>query len=225
MNLSRKNKTQLGASLSHLVKIYNCGDTLDPRHQDFILDICKDIKAYQRLSNVKGIQIIVKNYKMGSRSVKMLHFAYGNKTIPIPKNKVINALFPKKTKTKPNPVTRVRAALRKVIDRQIQDFRETVSFPCVCVLTGNTLVHWGQIHVDHNPTFVSLVEGWLIENDLYYDEIKIIGGKNNPRLSNKELEQSWYDYHLENANLRVTFKKANMSRGADGFKGTNRISR
>lgn len=227
MNLSIKNKTSLSKSLSYLLKIYGCNDILDKRHRDFVIDICKDIKAFRTLCNIEGIEIIVKNYSIGSRRVKMLHFNYGKKSVPIPKGKVIDSLFPKKTLTtkKVNPSVQVKAAMRKIIHSQIEDFRETVEFPCQCAITQNTLIHWGQIHVDHNPTFVELVEGWLIQEDLYFDEIKITGRKNNPRFANKELEKSWYDYHLQHAGLRVTFKKANMSRGADGFSGTQRVSR
>ena len=226
MNLTKCNKSQLSKSLSTILKAYNVNDILDSGPRDFILSLCSEIKTFKKLSNIEGIEIIVKNISVGSRRVKMLHFKYGDKYVPIPKNKIVEGIFPTKRRKKgKNSVNDVRAALRKIIKPQIDDFRTTITFPCQCLISGYTLVHHGQIHIDHEPPFVELVERWLEENDLYYDEIKTKGTKNIKTLTDEALEKSWYDYHLQHAVLRAAYKKANIKKGSGDFTGTKRKTR
>lgn len=83
-----------------------------------------------------------------------------------------------------------------------------------CVFTGERLTR-DNCHVDHAPpdTFASLVERWMAQEGLEFDQIPVRPSDTNEYtyvLSQREQLDSWLKFHLQNARLRVISVKANL---------------
>jgi hypothetical protein len=114
---------------------------------------------------------------------------------------------------------KILQALRNVISPQIREYRKNYSGNWLCPLSGVNLrnVPAGEIHVDHIYSFKFLVEDWMRENSLTFDEksIKVCGRVGQSRnIKDEALRESWYAYHLKHARLQLTHSKANIKAGA-----------
>lgn len=113
---------------------------------------------------------------------------------------------------------RVKNACRTAVSEQVAQFA-AVAFNEVdtptCELTGVPLSP-GHVHVDHdNPTFDEIVDAWIGESGLFYDDIQVAGledGEMRDRFADYELASSFATYHRLNARLRLLSPAANMSR-------------
>jgi hypothetical protein len=140
------------------------------------------------------------------RKVKMLY----SDDKPIPKERLIQSIFPKeKKKNKPN----VLSAARNLIASQITEFRKTVQLPTQCYLSGRTLENWKEIHVDHVYPFINLFSEWCECAGVSIENIITCGPPTKKTFKDEALSKSWVDYHREHAKLECTYKKANLKKG------------
>lgn len=111
-----------------------------------------------------------------------------------------------------------RSALRQVIKPQIDAFRERAfsdSGTLVCPLTGE-LITAKTCHIDHEaPTFEKLVQVYIRLHNLtdlaslmkLHKDNQTMGELNDPVLA-----EDFYHYHRQNARLRATSPKGNLTR-------------
>ena len=98
-------------------------------------------------------------------------------------------------------------AMRNCIQPQINHFKENSEKKCV--FCGNTK----EIHIDHIYMFKDLTTDFLKDKmnipstfDDNFDNSAIF------KEEDEIFSNSWYEYHLKNANLRPLCKKCNLSR-------------
>jgi hypothetical protein len=116
-----------------------------------------------------------------------------------------------------NPKREKSASLRDAIRPQIDAFK-TDSFKSgevFCPIYG-TKLSYKECHVDHiSPnTFEKLVDEWLKDECMSIEDVEITQSSDNqivPKMSNEYQRNSWIQFHLENAKLRILSAKANLS--------------
>lgn len=84
-----------------------------------------------------------------------------------------------------------------------------------CVLSGEA-VTWDTCHVDHEPSFDSLVKGWMCAENLTWDLLRIRpqvdGETGGRRLLDQPAIESWVVYHRQHARLQIVSVSANLSK-------------
>lgn len=114
----------------------------------------------------------------------------------------------------PTPERKFAYACRRAIDNQISRFRQE-SFDAkfdreIRCPISNEILDMGSCDVDHVPpeTFARLTARF---QDLHSVAINTVTYEENGHFADSTLKQSWADYHLANAQLRLTSRHANRS--------------
>lgn len=115
------------------------------------------------------------------------------------------------------------AALRNAIHPQIRDFRreafaQAVHIPCPVT---KRLLRALTCHVDHvSPlTFQVLVDLWLKQEGISVWDVEVSSEDNTAGVMvSQQQKSSWWNFHLENAHLRILSPEANVS-GKTGILG------
>ena len=117
-------------------------------------------------------------------------------------------------------ITHIKHALRCIVQQQQWDakteyfekYQDNKGY-VVCPVT-NLKVKYKESHVDHYPIkFETIVANWFKENNLTSTTLGLQDGGDNAMcmvVSDKALENSFYDYHETNAKYRVILAKANL---------------
>lgn len=110
----------------------------------------------------------------------------------------------------------VVAAFRAAISFQVVYFKEEVfqggDVVC-CEVTGEP-VESGEAHVDHEIPFADLLEEFLGERVLSFEDIEVkphSDGETENYLADRSLHIDWVWWHLEKAKLRIVTKQVNLS--------------
>lgn len=109
-------------------------------------------------------------------------------------------------------------ALRRAVAGQIVDFQREFfgKTPfALCVLSGKTITR-DSYHVDHAPPrkFMVLVEGWLCSESLVLEQVEITPPADLQivaQMTSSAQRESWTEYHLEQASLRMLSPLGNLS--------------
>lgn len=116
--------------------------------------------------------------------------------------------------TPPTHRKEVLSALRTAIQDQIWAFRDSCflsAFEIACVVTQERITR-ETAHVDHEKPFADLVEMWLSEMCLTFDEIPVnptVDGNTETSLGQFVHLLSWQNFHRQHARLRMVSAKAN----------------
>lgn len=201
-------------NLSKIIKKYGIREKLDNSDANYIFSLLEKSNSlcyiipshyylYTDLCKIKDF-----------RKVKMIFATDGNRKIPISKSRLLADLFPPKFKQSPEDIhlAAVKRAARNIIEIQIKMFRDCIELPIDCPLSQKKLTNWKLIHVDHREPFIDLFNDWLEKNDINPQEIKLSGPQNKKTFKDENLRKSWYEYHLETANLQCVYSKANLKK-------------
>ena len=106
----------------------------------------------------------------------------------------------------PSQSAQVKKALRSSIAEQISHFKKE-NFPngiAHCAISGERLT-WNACNVDHcGPrTFQVLVDEWMTEENLLFEDIKVQNGKFIWEMLDSRQRNSWLKFHSVNAKLRL----------------------
>lgn len=118
--------------------------------------------------------------------------------------------------TPPTPVQEAKAAFRTEIRDQIRAFRAHAfsgSAPR-CPITGDVLTANDTAHVDHDPPFDVLLDGFLRSQHVDLSQISVeptCDEETDTRLTDRQLARDWSTYHHAHARLRVVSRVANLS--------------
>lgn len=176
---------------------------------------------------------------VGDRRVRMLCLCYakaeGESCLPMPLSKLEARASTRKKAEPKHPAERklVHQACRAIAGVQTEAFRKafwvehfasveaavletpsrTVPYPR-CPLSGKSI--WSnKTHVDHVYPFVLMVDDWLLVIGLTWTQIQCVRSRKLKRMSmGPALDESWRQYHADNAQLAIVEAKANMSKGA-----------
>lgn len=195
------------------------GEEIIGEPREYILSLCQESDRYRSLSEVGAKpRFHVSTYKIASgRRIRTIFISSKGKCIPLTKGN----LFPtKKRGSKEAPYHNiVRKALRGMVEYQISEYRSSLPYSFSCYESGLTIRKGMKFDVDHTDVpFVKLVDDWLIENGLTYEEVVLSGTKNNKRIKDPELAESWLNYHFDYAQLVPVLSSINRSKGCGGYK-------
>ncbi len=115
--------------------------------------------------------------------------------------------------TLPKNRSSVMRVCRDAVELQIRVFRQQNGrgLHMTCPISGE-IIFTKAAHVDHEkPTFEQLVETWLNEEGLAFEQVKFDESSPGAGLADKELEQRWKAFHYQHAKLRLVSEKANLS--------------
>ena len=159
----------------------------------------------------------------GGRRVKMLSLESNGGRVPVPKGKLVEALYPtKKTASaatlEEKHFNAVKAAMRRGVEHQLKEYKATVSYPIECLVTGRLLRKGIRVDVDHyGKPFSQIADEWVEHNMMTYADIVLCGPPTGKRIKEDLLWNSWKEWHKENARLAVVCAKANRQKGAAGY--------
>lgn len=207
-------KCEIERGISGIIKKYRVGEKIDKIDSAYIFSLLEKTNSLCYI--IPGhYYLYIDNYSIKNfRKVKMIFANDGQRKIPLSKSKIIGELFPSKSKLSPEEkhIGNVKRAARNIIEIQIKMYRDTIELPIQCPLSQKKLTNWKLIHVDHREPFISLFNDWLEINDINPEEIKLSGPINQKTFKDENLRKSWYNYHLEKANLQCVYSKANLKK-------------
>jgi len=218
------NKTQFNEKLGRIIKNFRVNSKLIGEPKEFILRCCRLTEQWSKLSNESEVEIYLRNIDIaGGRKVKVLSLERGITRQPIPKAKLVNALYPvKKIATTATPEEKhynaVKVSMRGGIYYQLKAFRDSCSLPTVCHISGRNIRVSDKTDIDHiGMTFSEIADTFIREKCLNYSLVTLKGPPTAKVFSDQELWQQWIAYHLQHARFSLTLASANRSKGCGDY--------
>jgi Fe-S cluster biosynthesis and repair protein YggX len=159
----------------------------------------------------------------GGRKVKMISLEGGGSKQPVPKEKLVEALYPTKkiatTATlEEKHFNAVKAAMRRGVEQQLREYKATVNYPIECLVTGRRLIRGTRVDVDHHgKPFSQIADEWVNYSMLNYTDVVLSGPPTGKRIKDDILWESWKEWHREHARFAIVCASANRSKGAAGY--------
>lgn len=218
------NKTEFSQKFGKIVKNFRANSRVIGEPRSFILRACKLTEQWGKMAADGEVVVYLRNLSIaGGRTVKMVSLERGATRQPVPKQKLLDALYPpKKIATTATPEEKhynaVKTAMRRGIACQLKEYRESCSLPCVCYLSGKKIRLGMKTDVDHvGMTFSEICDEFMRKKCLKYSRILLKGPPTGKVFADRELWEEWIAFHLERARYSLTLASANRSKGADGY--------
>jgi hypothetical protein len=218
------NKTQFTEKLSRIIQNFRASSKLVGEPKDFVLRCCRLTDQWQKLANDSEVVVYLRNVDTaGGRKVKMLSLERGTTKQPVPKAKLVDALYPtKKIATTATPGEKhynaVKSAMRGGIYYQLKAFRDACGEGLICSLTGKKIRPGMRTDVDHIVmTFSEIADAFIREKCLNYSLITLKGPPTAKVFADSNLWEQWVSYHLQHARYSLTLASANRSKGCGDY--------
>lgn len=210
--------------LSKIIANHRVNARLIGEPREFILRSCRLYQTWLKLASDPDVQVYIRNVDIaGGRKVKLVSLERGPTKQPVPKAKLIDALYPpKKIKTSATAEERhynnVKVAMREGIKSQLKEFRDSVSLPVFCYLSGRELRKGSKTDVDHvGLSFSEIADSFLTSKGMVYTDITLVGPPTAKRFQASDLWAEWQRYHEQKATLNLVCASANRSKGAGDY--------
>jgi len=217
-------KTEFGQKLGRIITNHRANSKLIGEAKDFIIRCCKLTEQWGKMATDPEVVVYLRNLDIaGGRKVKMLSLERGGTKQPIPKAKLVDALYPaKKIATSATPEEKhynaVKAAMRGGIHYQLKAFRDSCTLPCICSITGKKIIPGQKTDIDHvGMTFSEIADCFVAEKNLTYTDITLKGPPTAKVFADSNLWQEWVAYHMAHARYSLTLASGNRSKGAQGY--------
>lgn len=217
-------KTEFSSKITRIISNHRANSLLIGEPAAFILRSCRLTERWAKMASDPEIQVRLRNVDIaGGRKVKMLSLERGITRQPVPKAKLINELYPvKKIATSASPEEKhynmVKGAMRHGITEQLKEYRDSVSLPTICAISGLKIRRGQRTDVDHmGITFSELADAFIYQKGIKYVDITLCGPPTAKRFKDTELWIEWQEFHRENARYALVCQKANRSKGSDGY--------
>lgn len=218
------NKTDFSQKIGKIIINFRANSKLIGEPRAFVLRCCKLTEQWKKMADDPEVLVYLRNIDIaGGRKVKMISLERGGTRQPVPKQKLVDALYPsKRIATSATPEEKhynaVKAAMRGAVTGQLKTFREGVSLPVVCYLSGMKIRLGMKTDVDHvGKTFSELCDCFLAERELCYTDITLVGPPTAKRFKDFSLWEEWQSYHECSARYALALASANRSKGSDGY--------
>ena len=218
------NKSEFSKKLSNIIKNFRANSKLIGEPKEFILRCCKLTERWSKLANDPETVIYLRyNDTAGGRRVKMIYLERGTTKQPVPKNQILDALYPaKKISTTATPEEKhynaVKAAMRHAVFYQLKAFRDTVCLPTICCLTGKSIRPGMKTDVDHiGMTFSEISDRFIASQEIKYTDITLKGPPTAKIFTDWTLWEKWVVYHLQYARFALVFSSSNRSKGCGDY--------
>jgi hypothetical protein len=217
-------KTEFSEKVGRIIKNFRANSKLVGEPKDFVLRCCRLTEKWGKMANDPEVVVYLRNLDIaGGRKVKMISLERGATQQPVPKAKLVDELYPvKKTATTATPEEKhynaVKAAMRRAVFYQLKSFRDSITLPTLCYITGKKIRPGMKTDVDHVGTcFSELADQFLREKSLNYSAITLKGPPTAKVFTDTALWEQWVNYHLEHARFALVCASGNRSKGADGY--------
>jgi hypothetical protein len=218
------NKSEFNQKLGKIITNHRAGSKIIGEPKEFIIRCCKLSDRWAKLANDPETLVYLRyNEIAGGRRIKMIHLERGITKQPVPKNQLVDSLYPtKKIATTATPEEKhynaVKAAMRGGIFYQLKSFRDGCGEGIVCSITGKKIRPGMRTDVDHiGLTFSEIADNFVREKGLNYSRIALKGPPTAKVFSDQELWQQWVAYHLQYARFSLTLASANRSKGCGEY--------
>ena len=220
-DLTKKDYT---AKLGRIINNHRANSKLIGEPAEFVLRSCRLTETWGKIARDPEVLVYLRNMDIaGGRKVKMLSLERGGTKQPVSKSKLIDALYPvKKIATAATPeeenMNRVKAAMRNAIHYQLKAFRDSVTLPCVCSITGKQIRRGQKTDVDHcGMSFSEIADKFIASKNLTYVDVYLMGPPTGKSFKDKQLWGEWVSFHMLHARYSLTLSSANRSKGASGY--------
>jgi len=218
------NKTEFADKLGRIIKNFRANSRLVGEPKDFVLRCCKLTERWAKLAKDPEVIVYLRNIETaGNRKVKMIVLERGGTQQPVPKAQLVSALYPvKRIATTATPEEKhyntTKAAMRQAIAYQLKAYRDSISLPTICSLTGKKIRPGMPSDIDHiGMTFSEIADRFVESHGLKYTDIILCGPPTGKRFKNETLWQQWVAYHLEHARFALVCSSANRSKGCGEY--------
>jgi len=218
------NKTEFNQKLSKIITNHRAGSKIIGEPKEFLLRCCRLTEKWSKLANDPETLIYLRyNEIAGGRKIKMIYLERGSTKQPVPKNQILDALYPsKKIATSATPEEKhynaVKAAMRRGVHDQLKDFREAIELPIVCSITGKKIRKGMRTDVDHvGMTFSEIADEFIRAKCLKYSLVTLKGPPTAKRFTDTDLWLDWADFHRERARYSLVCASANRSKGCGEY--------
>lgn len=218
------NKTEFNQKISKIINNHRAGSKIIGEPKEFLLRCCRLTEKWSKLANDPETIIYLRyNEIAGGRKIKMIHLERGTTKQLVPKNQILDALYPpKKIATSATPEEKhynlVKIAMRGGIHYQLKAFREGCALPTICAITGKKIRPFDKTDVDHiGMTFSEIADSFIREKGLKYSLVTLKGPPTAKVFADSTLWQEWIAYHMERARYALTLASANRSKGCGEY--------
>ena len=218
------NKTEFNEKLSRILRNFRANSKLIGEPREFVIRCCKLTERWSKLANDPEVIVYLRNNDIaGGRKVKMLSLERGGTKQPIPKQKLVDELYPvKKIATTATPEEKhynaVKGAMRNGIYYQLKAYRDSLALPVVCTINGKKIRPGVRSDVDHcGLTFSEIADRFVESKGLKYTDIVLKGPPTAKVFKDATLWEQWVAFHLEHARFALVCASANRSKGSDGY--------
>lgn len=218
------NKTEFSQKLGRIITNHRANSKLIGESREFILRCCRLTERWAKLANDPEVLIYLRNNEIaGGRKIKMIHLERGTTKQPIPKNQLVDALYPpKKIATSATPEEKhynaVKCSMRFAVTYQLRAFRDSCQLPLICSITGKKILPNHRTDVDHvGMTFSEIADSFVAEKGLKYTDITLKGPPTAKVFTDSQLWQEWVAFHMAKARYSLTLASANRSKGCGDY--------
>lgn len=218
------NKGEFSQKFGRIIQNFRANSKLIGEPKEFVLRACKLTEQWGKLASDAEVIVYLRNVDIaGGRKVKMVSLERGSTRQPVPKAKLVEALYPaKKIATTATPEEKhynaVKAAMRLGVAPQLKAFRDWVDLPIVCSITGRKIRQGMRTDVDHvGITFSEIADTFIREKGLKYSAVVLCGPPTAKRFKDDALWQEWQEFHRKKARYSLVCASANRSKGSDGY--------
>ena len=218
------NKTEFSQKIGRIVQNFRANSKLLGEPKEFVLRCCRLTEQWGKLANDPEVVVYLRNLDIaGGRKIKMISLERGSTKQPVPKQKLIDALYPpKKIATSATPEEKhynaVRVAMRYGVTYQLKAFRDGCHLPSICHISGKKILPGQKTDVDHiGMTFSEIADSFLCEKGLKYSCVTLKGPPTAKVFADSVLWQEWIAYHMAHARYALTLASANRSKGCGDY--------
>jgi hypothetical protein len=217
-------KKDFSEKIGRIIENHRANSRIIGEPREFVLRSCRLSDKWMRMAQNTEVSIYCRYQDLaGGRRIKMLSLEVGGTKQPVPKGKLVEALYPtKKTAStatlEEKHFNAVKAAMRRGVEQQLRDYKATLTYPIECLVTGRRLIRGTRVDVDHHgKPFAQIADEWVSHNMLTYADLSLSGPPTGKRIKDDILWDSWKEWHREHARLAVVCATANRSKGAAGY--------
>lgn len=169
-----------------------------------------------------AVKYKIRNKKFQAKAVRgvVMITPRSKREVWLGKGKMVEELFPREIAVPEYRLNKKDAlvAMRQIIEPQIKTFRMSVNRqlkkkPMKCALSGE-FINSGEFHIDHRYPFKNLVEEWCREEKVDLERVDVYCRGTKCYFKDTSLAESWFDYHMINAQLQALSAKANLEKGS-----------
>ena len=216
------NKGNFEKKWSEVTSATECNYFVRGTDEAFIDAVMELIPKWKAVKDRGAVRYKIRSKKFQGRAVRgiVMITSKSKREIWLGKGKVIDELFPRKMELPEYKRNKKDAlvAMRQIIDPQIKTFRASVNRqlkkkPIKCSLSGE-FINSGEFHIDHRYPFKNLVEEWCRDERVDLENVDVYCRGTKCYFKDTDLAESWFDYHMMNAQLQALSAKANLEKGA-----------